>query len=273
MPLSWVIWGSLLSGTALVVFQRLVLDTPIWQSLVAIALSIPLMLVAMRVLGETNWGPISTMVNVSQAVFGALAPGSLRAGMVSSGITGSVAAESEGLMQDYKAGWLIGSTPRLLTYVQLLGVPVGCITLAYMYPLLVETYGLGGETGLSSPISQRWVGFAKILSQGFGTLPSSALWALLAFSILGVLLTVLEQRRSWRWLVPSPAGVGIGMLIPAVVVPPMLLGALLEWAWRKRFPLGAASYAIPLASGLIAGEAIVAVLLPLLYVSGILSPV
>src|SRR6185436_5876289 len=110
----WVGIGVVLSTIALVAVQAIVLGTPVWHSLLAIVLSIPLMLVALRVLGETNWGPISTMTNVMQALFGAIAPGDLRAGMVSSGITGSVAAESEGLMQDYKAGHMIGSTPRLL---------------------------------------------------------------------------------------------------------------------------------------------------------------
>jgi hypothetical protein len=32
-------------------------------------------LVALRVLGETNWGPISTMTNLMQALFGGIAPG------------------------------------------------------------------------------------------------------------------------------------------------------------------------------------------------------
>ena len=82
--------------------------------------------------------------------------------------TGAVAAESEGLMQDYKVGWMIGSTPRILTYMQLMAVPVGALALAWIYPRLIETYGLGGENGLSSPTSQRWVGFAKVVTHEMG---------------------------------------------------------------------------------------------------------
>ena len=47
------------------------------------------------------------------------------ANMTASGVTGSVASQSEGLMQDYKTGHIIGSTPRFLTYAQLIAVPVG----------------------------------------------------------------------------------------------------------------------------------------------------
>jgi hypothetical protein len=110
-PMRWLGIGVALSTVALVFVQYAFIGTPVWQSVVAIALSVPLMLVALRVLGETNWGPISTMTNVMQAIFGALSPGDLRAGMISSGTTAAVAAESEGLMQDYKTGYMIGATP------------------------------------------------------------------------------------------------------------------------------------------------------------------
>ena len=37
---------------------------------------------------------------------------------------------------------MIGSTPRILTYMQLIAVPVGAVALAFMYPLLRDTYGI-----------------------------------------------------------------------------------------------------------------------------------
>ena len=178
LPLRWVWIGGGLS--ALLAHRRAALffGTPVWHSVLAIVLSVPLGLVALRVLGETNWGPISTMTNVMQAMFGGIAPGDLRANMVSSGITGAVAAESEGLMQDFRAGQMIGSTPRILTYMQLIAVPVGALALAFMYPLLRDTYGIIGEHAqLLSPTSQRWVGFAKLVTQdlsGGGLTPAAA---------------------------------------------------------------------------------------------------
>jgi len=271
-PMRWIVIGSTLATIALVAIQKVFIGTPVWQSLVAIVLSIPLMLVALRVLGETNWGPISTMTNVMQALFGALAPGDLRAGMVSSGITGSVAAESEGLMQDYKTGHMIGSTPRMLTYMQLLAVPLGALALAFIYPVLRDTYGVGEGGQLSSPTSVRWVGFAKILSQGFSALAPSALWALFIGGALGVVFTLLEQKPSWKPFVPSPTGVGIGMIVPASAVSMMFLGGLLDWVWRKLDPRSSEFYAIPIASGFIAGDALVAVILPILYVTGVWGP-
>lgn len=271
-PMRWLVIGSTLATIVLVIVQFLFMGTPVWQSLLAIVISIPLMLVALRVLGETNWGPISTMTNVMQAIFGAVAPGDLRAGMISSGTTAAVAAESEGLMQDYKTGYMIGSTPRSLTYMQLLAVPVGALALAIIYPLLRDTYGIGEGGQLSSPTSVRWVGFAQILSKGFDALPQGALMALGIGAVLGVLFTVLEQKKEWRNVVPSPTGLGIGMLVPANAITTMFLGALADWIWRKLKPAQAVAYSIPLASGFIAGDALVAVILPITYVLGIWGP-
>jgi uncharacterized oligopeptide transporter (OPT) family protein len=201
---------------------------------------VPLGLVALRVLGETNWGPISVMTNLTQAVFGVVAPGDLRASMVSSGITGAVAAESEGLMQDFRAGAMIHSTPRILTYMQLIAVPIGALALAVMYPMLRDTYGIIGDNAqLLSPTSQRWVGFAKLITQDFtgagASNPATAArvsWMLTSLSVgaaIGVVLTVLEQRKEWRKFIPSPTGMGIAMLIPINAVTVIFLGAVLDY--------------------------------------------
>ena len=45
--------------------------------------------------------------------------------MLASGTTGTIATESEALMQDYKAGDMIGSSPKYLTLMQLIATPVG----------------------------------------------------------------------------------------------------------------------------------------------------
>jgi len=281
LPLRWVVIGASLSSVAVIAVQMFFFATPVWHSVLAILLSMPLGLVALRVLGETNWGPISTMTNVMQAMFAVIAPGNLRASMVSSGITGAVAAESEGLMQDFRAGAMIGSTPRILTYMQLIAVPVGALALAVMYPLLRDTYGIVGENAqLLSPTSQRWVGFAKLMTQdlsGGGLTAEAAArlsWMQTSTGVgalIGIVLTLLEQRKSWRPFTPSPAGVGIAMLIPVSAVTVIFIGAVLDRVWARVSPETEKTYAIASASGLIAGEAIVAVIIPLLVTLGLMS--
>jgi uncharacterized oligopeptide transporter (OPT) family protein len=282
LPLRWVWLGSGGAALLLILVQSLFFGTPVWHSVVAIALSVPLGLVALRVLGETNWGPISTMTNVMQAIFGGLAPGDLRASMVSSGITGAVAAESEGLMQDFRTGQMIGSTPRVLTYMQLISVPVGALALALMYPLLRDTYGIVGENAqLLSPTSQRWVGFAKLVTQeltGPGANSPEAVarlsWILTSVTVgalIGIGLTLLEQKESWRPFVPSPTGMGIAMLIPINAVTMIFAGAAADRIWATTAPAAHERYSIPAAAGFIAGEALVAIAIPILVTLGLMQ--
>jgi uncharacterized oligopeptide transporter (OPT) family protein len=271
IPLRTVGIGVAVAGTALVIIQRLSLGIPVWMTIAAMILSLPLMLVGLRVLGETNWGPISALSNMMQGVFALLAPGHIAANMTASGTTGTIATSSEAIMQDYKAGDMIGSTPRLLAYAQLLAVPVGAAAVSWTYPLLVKQYGIVGEKAqLTSPISAKWAGFADILRGGFEAMPKNAGWALLVFSILGVLLTVLEDNKKIHTFVPSPTAIGIGMLVPFSVVSTMFLGGVWGYVWEKLDKKSYDVFGVPLASGLIAGEAIVAVVIPLLVAIGLL---
>jgi uncharacterized oligopeptide transporter (OPT) family protein len=271
-PMRWVGAGVVASTLALLVIQRVVFGLPVWMTLIAAALSLPLMLVGLRVLGETNWGPISQLTNLMQALFAVLAPGNVTANLAASGTTGTIAVQSEAIMQDYKAGHIIGSTPRYLTYSQLLAAPVGAAAVAYMYPLLRSTYGIGGN-GLTSPISQRVAGFAEFLTSGGSALGKYAGEAAIVFGLLGIVIAVLEARgeRWQRWL-PSPTGVGIGMLVPGSVVFTMVLGGFLATAWTRTQRASSGRLLLPLASGFISGEAIVAVVIPLLIAIGLLSP-
>jgi uncharacterized oligopeptide transporter (OPT) family protein len=273
IPLSWISLGIVLSGAALCIVQSQMLHMPVWMTLVAIVASAPLMLVGLRVLGETSWGPISALSNMMQGVFAIVAPGNIAANMVASGTTGTIATSSEAIMQDYKTGDVIGSTPRAMTIAQLLAVPIGAAAVSWIYPVLIQTYGLAEpimrdgkmiDPQLSSPISVKWAGFAKILEQGASAIPSSALWAMGIFALLGVIFTILEVNpKNKRW-VPSPTGIGIGILVPFAVIFTMLLGAIAGRVWERKHAASSAAYAVPLASGFIAGEALVAVFVPLL---------
>ncbi|MGN6103997.1 MAG: OPT/YSL family transporter, partial [Kofleriaceae bacterium] len=269
-PLSIVVPGIAISAVALIVVQRQLLGMPVWLTVAAIVLSVPLMLVGLRVLGETNWGPISALSNMMQGLFAAVAPGNVAANMVASGTAGTVATSSEMIMQDYKCGDVVGTKPRLITIMQLLAVPIGAAAVSLVYPVLSEQYhvvdtidpvtGATIPAGLSSPISQKWAGFAQILEKGPSALPSSALYALLAFSVLGVLFTVLESNKKLKKWVPSPTGVGIGILVPFSVVFTMAIGGVVGAIWEKLNKKSADTYMVPLGSGFIAGEALVAVI-------------
>src|SRR5205085_10488050 len=88
-PIKWVYIGSAAATIALVIIQQAFFGVSWWLSIVAVVLSVPLMLVGLRVLGETNWGPISQLTNMMQALFAAMSPNNLTANLAASGTTGT----------------------------------------------------------------------------------------------------------------------------------------------------------------------------------------
>lgn len=269
-PIKWVGFGVAASAVALVVIQQVFFDVPFYLTLIAILLSVPLMLVGLRVLGETNWGPITQLTNMTQAAFAALAPGNLTTNLAMSGTTGTVASQSEAIMQDYKAGHIIGSTPRYLTYSQLIAAPIGALAVALAYPAFKELYGVGGDGGLSAPGSVRIAGFSEVVVNGIAALPPYALEFMGIGAVVGILITLGETR--WRKWMPSPTGLGIGMMVPGMVVFSMVLGGILMSLWSRVHKRSADQMGMPLASGLIAGEALMAIIIPALVAANLLTP-
>lgn len=272
-PLVIIIPAAIGLAALLCYLQEQYFGLPIWMSAVAIVMSIPLMLVGLRALGETNWGPISSLSNMMQAMFAAIAPGNINANILGNGTTGTIASTSEGLMQDYKTGHLIGSSPRAMTIAQMIGAPIGAAALAWTYPMLVSTYGIVGENAqLAAPTARRAVGFAELLSGGADKLPVSALIAMGFAAVMGIALAMMEQEPSWRRWVPSATGLGLGIILPFAAVSTLLIGATLGLLWQVIAPKSNSVYMVPLASGFIAGEAMIAVLVPVLLWAGFGTP-
>lgn len=266
-PIQWVMWGVIGLTILLCAVQYVSLGMPPWITLVALLLSLPLMLVGIRVLGETNWAPISAMANMMQAIFAVIVPGHIPSNMVASGMSGTVAGSGESLMQDYRTGKMIGSSNRHLTYIQLMAVPVGSLAVAVIYPILRDRYGVVDQPGkpaeLSSPISVKWAGFAELLSKGVSALPPGAGTALVVGCLIGIAIAIGEGTKYKKHL-PSPTGIGIGMLIPGVAMLPMVLGGIAQAIWAKVSPKHEEAFSTPLASGFIAGEALVSVILAII---------
>ncbi|MBL9038346.1 MAG: OPT/YSL family transporter, partial [Archangium sp.] len=261
VPLAVTIGGVVLLTIALCVVQSVFLGMSVFVTLASIALSFPLILIGTRVLGETNYAPISALANAAQGALGVFFPGSIAINMVGSGLAGLLPASGEHLMQNQRATRVVGGRPDHTTAIHVMAVCVGALMAAWVYPLLRDRYGLG-EQGLSSPASVKWAGFAELLSRGVEGLAPGSLPALAVGLALGVVLALLEPR--FKSAVPSATGIGMGMLTPGAVVLPMVLGGLAGAVWRRRSPSTEQVYQMPLASGFVAGEAIVALVVPIL---------
>jgi uncharacterized oligopeptide transporter (OPT) family protein len=182
-------------------------------------------------------------------------------------VTGGIGLHAADLLTTLKTGWLLGASPRAQFHAQLLGVVAGAAVVVPAFFLIIgnDPSVLGTEEW-PAPSCLVWAGVSQAFAGGVGTLGSAARSATLAGLLLGIALAVAERiaPRRLQALVPSPAGLGIAMVIPGSNAISMFLGALGAWAWRRFARASADRYVTPVASGLIAGESLMGVLVALL---------
>lgn len=93
------------------------------------------------------------------------------------------------------------------------------------------------------------------------SLPPYAPLAVLIAAIVGAVLTLLETYlpRHRRRYVPSTAGLGLGFVVAGFDSISMFVGALIAWYIEKRSPKFADNYTLAGASGIMAGGALMGI--------------
>lgn len=156
------------------------------------------------------------------------------------------------ISQDLKCGALLGATPRALQLAEIIGVTAAALRAGWVLYLLHEAYGLGSAI-LPAPQAR----LMHTLAQGVmeGQLP----WALLA---LGALLAAAAELAG-----VSSLPFAIGLYLPVTTTTPLIVGGLLACVTKRD---GASDEPSTLfASGLVAGDALVGILVAALVVSGL----
>ncbi|MBI5363903.1 MAG: OPT/YSL family transporter [Planctomycetes bacterium] len=257
----------------LVVFLMVVLfQIPLWAGLVALPLAVVMGFVAARVTGETDVTPTKALGPVTQLVYGGIAKGNLPGNIMAANVTGGVGLHAADLLTTLKTGWLLGGNPRAQFYAQLCGVAVGAAVLVPAFNLLIPDPRVLGGDEWPAPSCVVWSGVSKMFVDGFGALGGEAKLAIVVGLVLGVALALLERFAPKRAkpFVPSPSGLGLAMVIPGSNVLAMFLGGALAEFARRAWPVWAGRYVTPIASGFIAGESLMGVLVVVLKVRGFL---
>jgi uncharacterized oligopeptide transporter (OPT) family protein len=99
---------------------------------------------------------------------------------------------------------------------------------------------------------------AKVLTEGLDTLALSAKWSILIGAMVGVALPLIEfmlPRKARRYM-PSAMGLGLAWVVPFANTFAFAIGAVVVWMWELVNRRNSDRYAIPIASGLIAGESL-----------------
>jgi putative OPT family oligopeptide transporter len=173
-------------------------------------------------------------------------------------VSSAVAGE---LLQDFKAGYLLGGTPRSIQIVELIAVVVASSVMYYPLYVLQVANIKGGGTGFGDPkLAAPQAGLMAALAQGI--VGGDMAWPLvIAGMMFGVALIMFKVR--------SPMLVAVGMYLPFPTTFAIFVGGILRWitdqlshragnndAQRIRVE----SVGILAASGLIAGEALTGLL-------------
>ncbi|MCX6640767.1 MAG: OPT/YSL family transporter [bacterium] len=240
----------------------------IWMSLLAIILSMLIASVAVRATGETDINPVGAMGKITQVIYGILDPGKITTNLMTAGITAAGASQSGDLMHDLKAGYLLKVSIKKQVITQLIGVVAGVFVAAAVYRLITAAYEIPGED-FAGPAVVAWHLMAKVLVEGIKSLQPSALWAAVIGGLLGIAIPLLALIKPLRKWLPSPIALGIAFIVPAYNSLAMWLGALLIYLYSRKQADRVDRYSASLASGLIAGEGLMMVVVALLLILGV----
>ena len=262
-PMKYWAIGMTLATILTVVLAQRYFQIPIWEGVLAVALSFVIAAIAVRATGETDINPVGAMGKITQVVYGALAPGKMQINLMAAAITSAGASQAGDLMHDLKAGYMLKSSIRRQVITQLIGVVVGVFAAAGTFRLLSSVYEIPGDE-FPGPAVFAWYKMAEVLAVGLGALPKGALWGALAGAAFGVLIPILAKTspKIGRWL-PSPVAFGIAFMVPAVYSISMWFGALLTSQYNRHHPQRVERYGASLASGFIAGEGLMMVVFAL----------
>ena len=189
-----------------------------------------------------------------------LTPGNLTGNIMSANVTGGIGLHAADLLTTLKTGWLLGAKPRHQFYAQLFGVVAGAAIIVPLFYTIVPFDQLGGDEW-PAPSVKVWAGVSQAFAGGIGNLPTSARIAIGIGLAFGIGMTLVEKAASKRIkpYLPSPAGLGLAMIMPFSNGLAMFIGAVVAEGVRRYTK--AESYIVPIASGVIAGESIVGIII------------
>ena len=202
-------------------------------------------------IGRTNWSPLSGMTLVGITLLIILTQGMERGDSIVAAVTVGAAtcvamSQATDLMLDLKTGYLVGATPRMQQFGQYIGAWLGPIVIIGLIFVLHEAMTLGSAE-LPAPQGQVLASMIEGILGGDVPVEKYAAGAVLG----GILSAVIGGLG---------VTVGLGFYLPFNIVLTYSLGTLgRELADRYRGKSWSENVGIPIAAGLIVGEALIGV--------------
>ncbi|MGA3142260.1 MAG: OPT family oligopeptide transporter [Verrucomicrobiota bacterium] len=259
-PMSWFAAGQFISLIALALLAHASFGMPYWQSVLAVVLSFALAIVACRVTGETDTTPISAMGKVTQLTFGALNPGNMNVNLMSANITAGAAGSAADLLTDLKSGYLLGAHPRKQFIAQFAGIFIGTVVSVLAFTLIVDKPEVIGSDQFPAPSAQTWAAVAQALSKGLDALAPAKIWSIVIGGAVGIVFAILPVifPKQEKYL-PSASGFGLAWIFQWYYGVLFFMGAVIAYGFQKKSPAQAEEFTFPVASGVMAGGALMGV--------------
>ncbi|KAK5940158.1 OPT superfamily [Knufia obscura] len=244
---------------------------PLSLNILALFLALLLSIMGVRALGETDLNPVSGISKLTQLLFALVQPTGKHAhhaiiiNLLAGAVSESGALQAGDILQDLKAGHLIGASPKAQFYGQLIGSLVGAVVSACVYKLYVNVYDVPGEL-FQVPTAYVWIFTARLVT-GRG-LPAMAWQYALGAGGVFTLTTVFRiwlmagEEGSWKrklhpWI-PGGIAVAVGMYNTPSFTLARTVGGLIS-LWHVTIKGNGETGVIVLASGLILGEGVVSI--------------
>ena len=192
-------------------------------------------------------------------------------------IVATIASISNENLQDLKAGQMVGATPWKQQFILIVGVVSSAFVLGPVLEMLFKAYGIGGvfpRPGMdpSHMLSAPQAGLMAAVAQGLRShhLPWNMIIVGGVFAVICIIADEILRRRDMHVAVLA---VGLGVYLPPEITTPIMVGSILNLAVRLgiRKVRGDKARvevlekkqhaAILLACGLVAGAAIMGVVL------------
>jgi len=175
------------------------------------------------------------------------------------------------ISQDLKTGHILGATPKKQQWMEIVGATIPALFIAPVLIVLNQAYGIGtrSPSSLKAPQATLFASIAKAFF-GDGSIPWN--WVFIGAAI-GVGIIIFDQvlkAKKTDFRMPIMA-VAVGIYLPLTLSIPIFLGGLIAAATHKHSKTGSG---VLFASGLIAGEALMGVLLGIIiYMKRDLFPI
>lgn len=178
-------------------------------------------------------------------------------GMLTALITGAIVcvgiSVAGGTGQALKTTYIIGGTPRKIQIGMYLGVIIGALAAAGAMLLLINTYGIGGETGVAAPQATLMSMVVK------GVMTAELPWSLV---LIGATFGIMIELMGLPVL-----PVALGIYLPIHLSSGILVGGMVRVLVDKKFKTDETKLkaqtekGILLSSGLVAGDALIGIVI------------